>query len=69
MAADRAALDRDIAAKNAEAEARISALKAQSGKQITVIARDAASAVIDRFLGAGFDKADIDSAVSERVGR
>ncbi len=69
MAADRAALDKDIAAKNAEAEARITALKADSVQKVQVIARDAASAVIEKVLGSSASKKELDAAIAASAGR
>ncbi|MBC8050058.1 MAG: F0F1 ATP synthase subunit B' [Chitinophagales bacterium] len=69
MAADRSALDRDIAAKNAEAEARILALKADSVEKVQVIARDAASAVIEKILGSAAAKTDVDAALASVAAR
>ncbi len=69
MVADRAALDKDIAAKNAAAEARISELKADSVNKVQVIARDAASAVIEKILGTTAAGKDVEAAVAASAGR
>ncbi|MDX2263664.1 MAG: F0F1 ATP synthase subunit B' [Hyphomicrobiales bacterium] len=64
LAQERAAFDKKIAAKNAEAEARITQLRTNSAGQIEQISREAASAVVDKLLGAG---ASNQNSVNEAV--
>ena len=63
VAAERAALDRDLAAKSAEAEARIHAAKTSALKEVNAVASDTAVEIVRRLIGVAPSSPEIASAV------
>ena len=51
MAAERAALERDLAGKAAEAEARIHAAKTSALKEVNAVASETAAKIVRRLIG------------------
>ena len=62
-AAERARLERDLAKKGAEAEARIDAAKASAMRDVSTVAADVASDIVRRLIGVAPAKAEIEKAV------
>jgi F-type H+-transporting ATPase subunit b len=63
VAAERADLERDLAAKAAEAEARIHSAKTSALKDVNAVAAETASAIVQRLIGVAPAKPDLTSAV------
>jgi F-type H+-transporting ATPase subunit b len=63
VAAERADLERDLAAKAAEAEARIHAAKTSALKDVNAVAAETASAIVQRLIGVAPAKPELASAV------
>lgn len=63
--AERARLEQALAAKTAEAEAEIARLKETSLKDITLIATDAAEAIVQQITGTKASAAEISKAIAE----
>ncbi len=64
VAGERADLDRDLAAKSAEAEARIDAAKVSALKEVNAVASDTAAAIVRRLIGVAPAAPEIASAVA-----
>jgi len=64
VAAERADLDRDLAAKSAEAEARIDAAKVSALKEVNAVASDTAAEIVRRLIGVAPAAPEIASAVA-----
>ena len=62
-AAERARLDKDLAKKSAEAEARIDKAKASAMKDVSAVAADVATDIVRRLIGVAPAKAEVDKAV------
>lgn len=62
---ERAALEKDLAAKIAGAEAQIAASKEEVLRHINEIASETASVLVERLIGAKIGKADADGAVAK----
>lgn len=62
-AAERARLDKDLAKKGAEAEARIDKAKASAMKDVSAVAADVATDIVRRLIGVAPAKAEVDKAV------
>ncbi len=73
MAADierqRAGIDQQIAAKTADAEKRITALKESALGHVGEIAADTAEALVARLLGKTVKRAELQVAVNEALGK
>ncbi|MET0381667.1 MAG: ATP F0F1 synthase subunit B [Methyloceanibacter sp.] len=61
--AERARLDKDLAKKSAEAEARIDKAKASAMKDVSAVAADVATDIVRRLIGVAPAKAEVDKAV------
>ncbi|MGB6347598.1 MAG: ATP F0F1 synthase subunit B [Methyloceanibacter sp.] len=64
VAAERSDLDRDLAAKSAEAEARIHAAKISALKEVNAVASDTAAEIVRRLIGVAPAAPEIASAVA-----
>jgi F-type H+-transporting ATPase subunit b len=64
VAAERAGLDRELAAKATEAENRIHAAKTSALKDVNAVAADTAAAIVQRLIGVAPAKPDLASAVA-----
>lgn len=64
VAAERADLDRDLAAKSAEAEARIDAAKISALREVNAVASDTAAEIVRRLIGVAPAAPEIASAVA-----
>ncbi|MGB6389123.1 MAG: ATP F0F1 synthase subunit B [Methyloceanibacter sp.] len=64
VAAERADLDRDLAAKSAEAETRIDAAKVSALKEVNAVASDTAAEIVRRLIGVAPAAPEIASAVA-----
>jgi F-type H+-transporting ATPase subunit b len=64
VAAERAALDRDLGAKSAEAEARIHEAKASALKEVNAVATDTATEIVRRLIGVAPTKPEVSAAVA-----
>lgn len=62
-AAERARLDKDLAKKGAEAEARIDKAKASAMKDVSAVAADVATDIVRRLIGVAPAKAEVEKAV------
>jgi len=63
VAAERADLERDLAAKATEAEARIHDAKASALKDVNAVAAETASEIVKRLIGVAPAKPELASAV------
>ena len=63
-AAERAKLDKKLAARGAEAEARIEKAKVSAMKEVNAVAADVASDIVAKLIGTAPAKGDIDKAVT-----
>jgi F-type H+-transporting ATPase subunit b len=63
VAAERASLEKELAAKQAEAEARIEAAKKAALKDVSVVAADTATEIVQRLIGVAPSKPEAASAV------
>ena len=64
VAAERAALERDLSAKSAEAEARILAAKTSALKDVDAVASETAAEIVRRLIGIAPAKPEVALAVS-----
>jgi len=64
VAAERAALERDLAAKSAEAEARILKAKVSALKDVNAVASETATEIVRRLIGIAPAKPEVDLAVA-----
>jgi len=64
VAAERAGLDRELAAKATEAEARIHEAKTAALKDVNAVAAETAAAIVQRLIGVAPAKPDLASAVA-----
>ena len=64
VAAERAALERDLAAKSAEAEARILEAKVSALKDVNAVASETATEIVRRLIGIAPAKPEVDLAVA-----
>ena len=64
VAAERAALDRDLAAKSAEAEARIHQAKVSALKEVNAVAAETATEIVRRLIGVAPSKPEVATAVA-----
>lgn len=63
MADERAKLEKDLAKKSAEAEARINATKDSAMKDVNMVAADVAADIVRQLIGTAPPKAEIEKAV------
>jgi F-type H+-transporting ATPase subunit b len=63
-AEERARLDRDLAKKGAEAEARIAEAKNAAMREVNAVAADVAADIVRQLIGVAPAKAEIDQAVA-----
>lgn len=63
MAAERAALDKQLSAKSAEAEARILQAKNSALKDVNAVASEVAGDIVSRLIGIAPSKPDVAKAV------
>jgi F-type H+-transporting ATPase subunit b len=64
VAAERAALERDLGAKSAEAEARILAAKDLALKDVNEVASETAAEIVRRLIGIAPAKPEVSAAVA-----
>jgi F-type H+-transporting ATPase subunit b len=64
VAAERAALERDLAAKSVEAEARILEAKVSALKDVNAVASETAAEIVRRLIGIAPAKPEVDLAVA-----
>lgn len=64
VAAERAALERDLAAKTADAEARIHAAKLSALKEVNAVAAETASEIVRRLIGVAPSPPEVATAVA-----
>ncbi len=64
VAAERAALDRELVAKSAEAEARINQAKEKALKEVNAVASEVAGDIVSRLIGVAPSKPEIAQAVA-----
>lgn len=64
VAAERAALERDLGAKSAEAEARIQEAKASALKEVNAVASETATEIVRRLIGVAPTKPEVSAAVA-----
>jgi len=64
VAAERAALERDLSAKSAEAEARILTAKTSALKDVDAVASETAAEIVRRLIGIAPAKPEVALAVS-----
>lgn len=64
VATERAALERDLAAKSVEAEARIHWAKNSALKDVNAVASEAASDIVHRLIGVALSAPEVSSAVA-----
>ena len=64
VAAERAALDRDLSAKSAEAEAQIHQAKVSALKEVNAVASDTATEIVRRLIGIAPTKPEVSAAVA-----
>jgi F-type H+-transporting ATPase subunit b len=69
VARQRAAVDEQISAKTADAEKRINALKDSAIGHIGEIATETAEAIVARLLGKRVDRAELQGAINEVLGK
>ncbi len=63
LAAERDKLEKTLAKKSEEAEARIAAAKAAAMKDVNTVAADVAADIVRRLIGVGSAKAEVEKAV------
>lgn len=63
-AGERARLERDLAKKSAEAEARINEAKNSAMREVNAVAADVATDIVRKLIGIAPVKAEIDKAVA-----
>ena len=64
MAAERAALDRDLAARSAEAEKRIHQAKTSALKDVNQVASETAADIVRSLIGVAPSKPEVSAAVA-----
>ena len=64
MAAERAALDRDLAARSAEAEKRIHQAKTAALKDVNQVASETAAEIVRSLIGVALSKPEVSAAVA-----
>ena len=64
VGAERAALERDLSAKSAQAEARILAAKTSALKDVDAVASETAAEIVRRLIGIGPAKPEVALAVA-----
>ena len=64
MAAERAALDRDLAARSAEAEKRIHQAKTAALKDVNQVASETAAEIVRSLIGVAPSKPEVSAAVA-----
>jgi F-type H+-transporting ATPase subunit b len=64
VAAERTALERDLSAKSAEAEAQIHQAKVSALKEVNAIASDTATEIVRRLIGIAPTKPEVSAAVA-----
>ena len=64
MAAERTALDRDLAARSAEAEKRILQAKAAALKDVNQVASETAAEIVRSLIGVAPSKPEASAAVA-----
>lgn len=64
VAAERAALDRELARKSAEAEAHIQQAKISALKDVNAVAAETAAEIVQRLIGVAPAKPEISAAVT-----
>ena len=64
VAAERTALERDLAAKSAEAEARIHQAKISALKEVNAVASETAAEIVRRLIGVAPTKPEGSAAVA-----
>lgn len=64
----RAALEEQLAAKTAEAEAKIGAAKDAAMVQVTDVAAEAAEAIVAKLVGGSVSRAKVNAAVARALG-
>jgi F-type H+-transporting ATPase subunit b len=64
VAAERTALERDLAARSAEAEKRIDQAKASALKDVNAVASETASEIVRRLIGVAPSQPEISAAVA-----
>jgi F-type H+-transporting ATPase subunit b len=64
VAAERTALDRDLSAKSAEAEAQIHQAKVSALKEVNAVASDTATEIVRRLIGIAPTKPEVSAAVA-----
>ena len=64
MAAERAALDRDLAARSAEAEKRIHQAKTAALKDVNQVASDTAAEIVRTLIGVAPSQPEVSAAVA-----
>ena len=64
MAAERAALDRDLAARSAEAEKRIDQAKTSALKDVNQVASETAAEIVRSLIGVAPSKPEVSAAVA-----
>jgi F-type H+-transporting ATPase subunit b len=64
IAAERVALDRDLAARSAEAEKRIHQAKTSALKEVNAVAAETAAAIVSRLIGVVPSQPEVSAAVA-----
>jgi F-type H+-transporting ATPase subunit b len=64
VAAERAALERDLAARSAEAEKRIHQAKTSALKDVNAVASETASEIVQKLIGVAPSKPEVSAAVA-----
>ena len=64
VAAERTALERDLSAKSAEAEAQIHQAKVSALKEVNAVASDTATEIVRRLIGIAPTKPEVSAAVT-----
>ena len=64
VAGERAALERDLAAKSAEAEARIHQAKISALKDVNAVASETAAEIVRRLIGVAPSQPEVSAAVA-----
>jgi len=64
VAAERTALERDLSAKSAEAEAQIHQAKVSALKEVNAVASDTAAEIVRRLIGIAPTKPEVSAAVA-----
>jgi len=64
VAAERTAIDRDLSAKSAEAEAQIHQAKVSALKEVNAVASETAAEIVRRLIGIAPTKPEVSAAVA-----